>query len=103
MNDEKYEKLCERFCDNYCRFPYICKDEKQLETVCESCPICKMAEEIQVHEGEAREDFAVKLISCYEGFDEKHEIITLENLKKAVQDTLEEFRGDKNVDSSDKA
>lgn len=44
MNDEKFEKLCEPFCDNYCRFPYICTDEEQLETVCEACPIQELAE-----------------------------------------------------------
>ncbi|MBO5019052.1 MAG: hypothetical protein J6D52_00150 [Clostridia bacterium] len=44
MNDQEYEKLVEPFCDSYCKFPYICKDEEQLETVCEACPIVKMAE-----------------------------------------------------------
>lgn len=47
MNDQEYEKLVERFCNSYCKFPYICKDEEQLETVCESCPIVKMANRIE--------------------------------------------------------
>ncbi len=51
MTDEKYEKLCERFCDGYCKFPYICKTEEDLESKCESCPICEMAEEIERLEG----------------------------------------------------
>lgn len=44
MNDQEYEKLVEPFCDSYCKFPYICKDEEQLETVCAGCPIVKMAD-----------------------------------------------------------
>ena len=47
MNDQEYEKLVERFCDSYCKFPYICKDEEQLETVCTDCPIVKMANIIE--------------------------------------------------------
>ena len=47
MSDEKYEKLCERFCDGYCKFPYICKTEEDLESKCESCPICEMVNEIE--------------------------------------------------------
>lgn len=44
MNDQEYEKLVEPFCDSYCKFPYICNDEEQLETVCAGCPIVKMAD-----------------------------------------------------------
>lgn len=50
MNDQEYEKLIEPFCDSYCKFPYICKDEEQLETVCESCPIVRLAEKIEKSE-----------------------------------------------------
>lgn len=50
MNNPEYEKLVERFCDGYCKFPYICKDEEQLETVCEACPIVKMADRIKKFE-----------------------------------------------------
>lgn len=103
-SDEKgYERFCERFCDGYCKFPYICKTEDALESKCENCPICQMAEEVQKLEVKAREEFAEKLLSCYEDFDEKNEIITPENLKKAVIDTLKELEGDRNVDTSDKA
>lgn len=51
MNDQEYEKLVERFCDSYCKFPYICKDEEQLETVCADCPIVKMANRTEKLEG----------------------------------------------------
>lgn len=44
MNEQEYEKLVEKFCDSYCKFPYICKDEEELETVCADCPIVKMAD-----------------------------------------------------------
>ena len=39
MDKEKLEKLTGEFCDQYCRFPYICQDEEALETVCENCPM----------------------------------------------------------------
>lgn len=51
MNEQEYEKLVEKFCDSYCKFPYICKDEEQLETVCADCPIVKMANRIEKLEG----------------------------------------------------
>ena len=51
MNDQEYEKLVERFCDSYCKYPYSCKDEEELETVCVDCPIVKMADRIEKLEG----------------------------------------------------
>ena len=44
MSDVEFEKTVERFCDNYCKFPYICKDEEQLHAVCDCCPIVELAE-----------------------------------------------------------
>ena len=39
MTKQKLEEITGKFCDKYCRFPYICGNEKQLETVCDSCPM----------------------------------------------------------------
>ena len=39
-----FEKEVEQFCDNYCRYPLICRDQDKLEEKCEECPICKIVE-----------------------------------------------------------
>ena len=44
MSNEEFEKFVEQFCDGYCKFPYICKTQEQLETACDNCPITKIAE-----------------------------------------------------------
>ena len=46
MSDKEFEKFAERFCDGYCKFPYICKTQDQLKTVCESCPIQELHKEM---------------------------------------------------------
>lgn len=45
MTDAEFEKTVEQFCDGYCKFPYICKDEEQLHSKCDCCPIVKLVEE----------------------------------------------------------
>ncbi len=47
MNEVDFERIAERFCDGYCKFPYICKEAEQLETVCEGCPITKLSDLIE--------------------------------------------------------
>ena len=44
MSDVEFEALVEPFCDNYCRYPRICRDQDKLEEKCEECPICKIVE-----------------------------------------------------------
>ena len=55
MTEQEFEKTVEQFCDNYCKFPYICKDEEQLHAVCDCCPIVELAERAGVTDaGESR-------------------------------------------------
>ena len=44
MSEQEFEKTVERFCDGYCKFPYVCKDEEQLHSVCDCCPIVELIE-----------------------------------------------------------
>ena len=44
MDKQRLEEITGEFCDRYCKFQYICKDEEQLETVCEDCPMNKLVE-----------------------------------------------------------
>ena len=45
---------------------------------------------------EARKEFAERLLSCYEGFDETNEVILFENLVKAIEDTKREMERNSN-------
>ena len=47
MSDVEFEALVEPFCDNYCRYPRICRDQDKLEEKCEECPICKIVEKLE--------------------------------------------------------
>ena len=31
------EETAEKFCDNYCKYPYVCKTQDELDEVCEQC------------------------------------------------------------------
>ena len=45
-----YEETVEQFCDNYCKYPLTCADEDALAEKCDACPICKLAEQLEVYE-----------------------------------------------------
>lgn len=38
------EEMCELMCDNYCRYPEETRDQEELDTICESCPLSKLQE-----------------------------------------------------------
>ena len=40
--ETKVEKMAEKFCDNYCRFPREIKDPDALEDVCAGCELIKV-------------------------------------------------------------
>lgn len=42
MNKTDFENTAERFCDGYCKFPYICRREEELEAKCENCPLTEL-------------------------------------------------------------
>ncbi len=46
-----FEKTVEKFCDNYCKYPYTCADEDELREKCESCPICELVERLERKDG----------------------------------------------------
>lgn len=49
------DDLAEQFCDKYCRYPLLCKDQDELLNHCEGCPF---EDEI----GDARIDAEVELM-----------------------------------------
>lgn len=42
-----FEKEVEQFCDNYCKYPQICKGQDELEEKCDVCPICCLVERLE--------------------------------------------------------
>lgn len=50
---EDVEKLSSEFCDRYCKYPYICKDEDALDEVCDGCPMNKLFEIYDLIKAEA--------------------------------------------------
>lgn len=37
------EELCAVFCDEYCRWPFVCKDEDELQELhCDQCPMPRL-------------------------------------------------------------
>lgn len=33
------EETAEKFCDNYCKYPYLCKSQDELDEVCDHCEV----------------------------------------------------------------
>lgn len=56
MTEQEFEKTVKRFCDGYCKFPYICKDEEQLHAVCDCCPVVELVEQIDGGAKDAGQD-----------------------------------------------
>ena len=103
MSDEKYEKLCERFCDGYCKFPYICKTEDEFDSKCADCPICEMANEIERLEGVINNS-----LSVLEDDVKKLEAEVNHNYRAGISHAMavikeQSVKGDENADTSDKA
>ena len=46
MSEIDFEKIAERFCDDYCKFPHLCNHEEVMKAVCAGCPIRKLEEMI---------------------------------------------------------
>ena len=44
MNSEALEKINEKFCEKYCKFPQECKNQNELDIICEECPMNELAE-----------------------------------------------------------
>lgn len=44
MLEQELEALRENFCENYCKYPFICKTQDELDGICEECPLDKLAE-----------------------------------------------------------
>ena len=38
------EAMRELFCDNYCKYPLICKTQDEMDGICEECLLSKLAE-----------------------------------------------------------
>lgn len=44
MTEIRFEKIAERFCDGYCKFPDICASQDEMEAKCAACPINSLEE-----------------------------------------------------------
>lgn len=66
MSDVEFETLVEPFCDNYCRYPRICRDQDKLEEKCEECPICKIVELFKENKTELSQGNVEHCVSCGE-------------------------------------
>lgn len=44
MDKERLEKITEKFCDNYCKYPCQTKDQNDLDDICEECPMNELFE-----------------------------------------------------------
>ena len=44
MNSEALEKITEKFCENYCKFSQECKDQNELDDICDECPMNELTE-----------------------------------------------------------
>lgn len=49
-----FEKEVETFCDNYCKFPEVCREQEELEEKCNNCPIVKLVERLEQALGPAK-------------------------------------------------
>ncbi len=71
---------------------YYAEREKVKKAKSKVIDICKA---LKAAKTEARKEFAERLLSCYEGFDETNEVILFENLVKAIEDTKKEMESEK--------
>lgn len=39
MDEKAFEKIAEKFCDRFCKYPSICLNQTELERICEKCPM----------------------------------------------------------------
>ncbi len=39
MDSKKLEKITEKFCDKYCKYPCVMKDQDELDEICAKCPM----------------------------------------------------------------
>ena len=44
MDSERLEKITEKFCDKYCKYPYVIKKQDELDDICENCPMNELFE-----------------------------------------------------------
>jgi len=44
MNSKELQKITEEFCDRYCKYPFICSKQDDLDAICEECPMNKLFE-----------------------------------------------------------
>ena len=56
MGEADFESFAERFCDGYCKFPYICETQEEMETICDSCPLKELEELIEKSSGDVKND-----------------------------------------------
>lgn len=46
MKKNDIEKIIEDMCDNYCKMPFVCKTQDELDAVCNDCPLTKLYKQI---------------------------------------------------------
>ncbi len=44
MDTERLEKITDKFCNRYCKYPHIAKEQEQLDDICEDCPMNELFE-----------------------------------------------------------
>lgn len=44
MLEQELEAIREVFCDKFCKYPFICKTQDEIDDICEECPLNKLAE-----------------------------------------------------------
>lgn len=44
MLEQELEAIRQVFCDEYCKYPLICKTQDEMDGICEECPLSKLAE-----------------------------------------------------------
>ncbi len=64
---EQFETLVEPFCDKYCKFPFKCKTEEELEKACTDCQAQKLVEKLLKAEGVTDVNRTIK----FRGVDKK--------------------------------
>ena len=47
------ESLAGEICDRYCKFPFICRNQENLDSVCEACPLNEL---IKIAEGKNKNE-----------------------------------------------
>ena len=39
MDEKQLEEIAEKFCDKYCKYPYLINEQSKLDDICENCPM----------------------------------------------------------------